>query len=402
MPKRSTKINFTKQALARIKPPTDQDRLYVYDKRLPGLAVCVTRTGSRTFYVYRRARGRPVRVRLGRFPEVTIEQARRQTSAVLAEIARGRDPQEEKRTLRRQCTLGELFEHYREVHAKPHCREKTRAEDRRMFDKHLSTWRARRISLISSADVAALHGRIGAKRPYMANKLLGLLSRLFNHGRRTLRLTMQNPCEGIRKFPEQQRERFLDADELGQFFEALAGESEPFRTFFLILLLTGARRGNVQAMKWADVDLDRGIWRISHTESKNRAAMLVVLSPEVVGLLQRLSIDADGSEYVFPSRGRTGHLIEPKSAWKRILARAGLTDCRMHDLRRTLGSWQAAGGTSLPIIGKTLGHKSISTTQIYARLSVDPVRQSVDRTVAEIVKAANGSEIINGGERDDE
>jgi integrase len=87
-----------------------------------------------------------------------------------------------------------------------------------------------------------------------------------------------------------------------------------------------------------------------------------------------------GNEWVFPStRGSGRHLTDFKRGWKALLERAGLADrdVRQHDLRRTLGSYQAAGGTSLGIIGKSLGHKSLAATAIYAQLDLDPVRQSV-------------------------
>lgn len=180
MPKPVTRFSFTRAAIVAVKPPTDQERLYVYDKRTPALALCVTTSGSRTFYVYRRIHGRPVRVRLGRFPEMTIDQARKQAAVVLAEIARGNDPQEQKRALRRQCTLGELFDHYLETHAKVHCREKSWREDRRIFKKHLPVWHARRISTITTADIVALHGRIGKKTPCQANRLLTTTTGLLN------------------------------------------------------------------------------------------------------------------------------------------------------------------------------------------------------------------------------
>ena len=80
--------------------------------------------------------------------------------------------------------------------------------------------------------------------------------------------------------------------------------------------------------------------------------------------------------------------MEPKTAWKRIIARAGIKDLRIHDLRRTLGSWQAAAGSSLPIIGKSLGHKSLGATQIYARLNLDPVRASVNKATEAMLLAA--------------
>ena len=96
----------------------------------------------------------------------------------------------------------------------------------------------------------------------------------------------------------------------------------------------------------------------------------------------------NGSVWVFPGTGATGHLIEPKRAWARLLERAGIDNLRIHDLRRTLGSWQAKTGASMVIIGKSLNHKSSSTTAIYARLDLDPVRESVDRATSAIMVAA--------------
>jgi len=397
MPKPVTRFNFTQAAIVAVKPPTKQERVYVYDKHTPALALCVTRSGSRTFYVYRRIYGRPVRVRLGRFPEMTLDQARKQAAVVLAEIARGNDPQEQKRALRRQCTLRELFEYYLKTHAKIHCRAKSWREDQRLFNKHLAVWHARRISTITTADIVVLHGRIGKKTPSQANRLLTLLSKLFNYGRRTLKTEKVNPCEGVRRFDEAPRERFLNADELRGLFKTLAQEPEPFRSFFLLLLLTGARKGNVQAMRWQDVDFDSQLWHIPNNQSKNREPLTVVLSRESAEILRRRQAVSNGSEYVFPGYGKTEHLVEPKSAWARVVKRAKLSNCRMHDLRRTLGSWQAATGASLLIIGKSLGHRSENATRIYARLATDPVRESVEKATKAMIAVADGITLINDG-----
>jgi integrase len=94
------------------------------------------------------------------------------------------------------------------------------------------------------------------------------------------------------------------------------------------------------------------------------------------------------SEWVFPSDGSaSGHLADPKKAWQRILARAEIKDLRIHDLRRSLGSWQASTGASGYVIGKSLGHKSQQATQIYARLNLDPVRESVERATQAMMAA---------------
>lgn len=134
------------------------------------------------------------------------------------------------------------------------------------------------------------------------------------------------------------------------------------------------------SMRWADINLERREWRIADT--KNGEAQTVVLSPEVISLLSERN---RSSEFTFPGTGKHGHLVEPRKGWTRILRRAGIENLRIHDLRRTLGSWQAKAGASLVVIGKSLGHKCISTTAIYARLDIDPVRESVERAASAIM-----------------
>jgi integrase len=114
-------------------------------------------------------------------------------------------------------------------------------------------------------------------------------------------------------------------------------------------------------------------------------------------------------EYVFPAKrggSKTPHLVEPKKAWATICRQAGLDNVRIHDLRRTLGSWQAMMGTSLQIIGRSLGHRSLQSTEVYARMDLDPVRASVTGAAVAMLHAANGhartdktDETPEGGEK---
>jgi integrase len=160
------------------------------------------------------------------------------------------------------------------------------------------------------------------------------------------------------------------------------------RDYVLLSLLTGARRDNVLSMRWRDVALARAEWRIPRT--KDGTPQTIPLSGEALAVLaRRASRAASGEMFVFPGAGRSGHLVEPKKGWERILERAGIEDLRIHDLRRSLGSWQAKTGASLAIIGKTLNHKNTQTTAIYARLDLDPVRESVARATAAMLQAAN-------------
>jgi integrase len=370
-------------------------RAWTYDTATPRLAICTWSTGARTWYwIGRGCDGRPMQHKLGEYPEITPEQARKLAAKISASIANGLDPRQEKWRARKEMLLGELLEVYLDQHARP--LKKTWERDRAIFDLHLGHLKGRYLSSIPQGEISTLHRRVGSEHgKYTANRVLALLSKLYSFAL-TLGFPGPNPVRGIQRFKERSRDRFLSGTELERFFKALEDETVLFQDFFAVLLLTGVRRGNVQAMRFDELDLDAATWRILDT--KNDEPLRVHLTGQVVEILRRRLAESDGRPWVFPSRGKTGHLAEVKSAWGRIVQRAGLADLRPHDLRRTLGSWQAAGGTSLPIIGKSLGHKSPAATAVYSRLNLDPVRQSVDAAAAAMLAAANGDRPQGQGE----
>src|SRR5688572_13344697 len=124
------RINFTKKALEALAVPEGKDRLVVYDVKVPALSLVVR--GNKTFYIYRRIDGRPQRIRLGEFPELTVDQARTAAEATVGEIARGENPAEKKRKARGAWTLEELLNHYIDTHGKLH--KKTWEDDRAQFE----------------------------------------------------------------------------------------------------------------------------------------------------------------------------------------------------------------------------------------------------------------------------
>lgn len=381
---------FTKTKLERLPVPLS-GRRYWYDEKQPGLTVCVTSNGSRTLYVYKRIGGKPTRYRLGRFPELTVEQARNLAAEVVGEIARGRNLQAERQAARKELTVAELFAFWISSYAKP--RKKTWQEDKRLYEKFIEPrWADCRLSAIRKRDVESLHACIGEENgPYQANRVLELIRAAYVRARKKLDYEGGNPAEDVEAFPERSRDRFLLPEELPRFFKAVAQEPPLTRDFFLMLLYTGARRSNVQAMRWDEIQ--GTVWRIP--ETKSGKPVLVPLVPEALAILiERRKLTGD-SPWVFPSRrgSKVGHITEPKRAWQNLLQRAEIEDLRLHDLRRTLGSWQAATGASLPIIGKMLGHGSGSrATQVYAQLQLDPVRESAEKATAAIVAAANGNQ----------
>jgi integrase len=141
------------------------------------------------------------------------------------------------------------------------------------------------------------------------------------------------------------------------FFEALKAEPPHWRDFWLLALFTGARRGNVISMAWADLDLGQGISYLAGQQMKNGLPQVIVLPPPAVATLQARHEESSSADYVFPSESGGGHIIDPRKSWARVLKSAGVENLRPHDLRRSLGSWQAIAGASLQIIGQSLGHR---------------------------------------------
>jgi integrase len=413
------------------------------DTKAPGLQLRVTANGVKTFSIFRRIKGGPPeRITLDRFPTMTVERARDETAKVNGEIASRKNPAEVRRAIRGEPTFANLFEAYLERHSKP--RKRTWREDETKYRDYLAKpLGGRKVSHISRQQVAHIHERITADgHAVMANRVLALVSSVFGWGI-SKSLCEHNPAKGIKRNSEIARERFLQADELPRFFKSLASESnKTMRDYFLLSLLTGARRSNTLAMRWADINMERAEWRIGRT--KNGQPQSVALVPEAIAILhERVPTEAEKqaaqkegrevSSYVFPSPGDKGHLVEPRKGWERIfdrdeleqltarLTQAGsvfernpeeglsqtlnraraaakkskldtagtrIVDLRIHDLRRSLGSWQAKTGASLAIIGKSLSHKTAQATSIYARLDLDPVRESVERATSAMLAAA--------------
>lgn len=385
-------INFTKAAIESLPQPATGSKYY-YDSKVSGLAIWVGASGVKTFYLYRKVDRRPERIKIGRYPDLTVDQARNRAMTLNAEISGGANPAELKRARRAEMTFGELFEEYYKNHSVPN--KKTAAEDRQKFDRYLASnvegvnLASRQLSAITKLDIAQLFNKISVEHKITANRVLALVSSIFGKAIEWDIWSQINPCQGIRKHREISRDRFLQPDELPKFFEqVLAYPNTTIRDYILLSLFTGARRANVLAMRWDDLYLDRAEWRIP--ETKNGTPQTVPLVPEVVDILRvrkELPECAD-SPYVLPGSGESGHLVEPKKAWSAILDKAGIKDLRLHDLRRTMGSWQAGTGANLSVIGQSLNHKSTATTAIYARLWMTPVRNSMETAATAMLQAA--------------
>jgi integrase len=384
-PKRTppTRKRLTKRTIDALPVPAT-GRTTVFDTDVRGFYIETTCTGARSFYLYRKVNGRPRRVRLGGYPETTPETARKMVQKTIGEIAEGRDPNADRRARRRpdrtDPTLGEVLTHTLEQHWKPTCR--TWKEQERLFEKYTpASWKPRRLSSISKIDVLERHRAIGKENgPYVANRWRGVLHRLFEVAAEDFDFAGGNPVRKVKPFGEQERERFVTPEELPRLFDAIdAAEDVRIADYLRLALLTGARKTSILRMRFADVDLARAVWTIPASDSKNGSPVHVPLVAEAVEVIRSRLVAAGGREYVFPGRHGKGPLIDVRKPIAAVFKAAGFQDVRLHDLRRTFGSWQAANGSSELLIGRSLGHRNTRSTAVYARLTLDPVRQSVER-----------------------
>lgn len=364
------------------------ERYYVYDEKAPSLAVCVMPSGRKTFYRCGKVNAKAKRERMGRFDiDITLDVARQQAAAMTMRLHAGLPATEVKRVAGKK--LKEVWTYFFETHSKPH--KRSWKKDEKEWRLYLSPWAERILETFTKPEVTLFHVNLAERigKPTADDAVL-MLKKLFKVAIENKWAT-ESPCRGIKLFGEVERERFLSAAELPVFFAALDSlRSQTAKDFFTLALYTGARRANVASMRWDEIAFDADLWVIPKEKYKGKRVNTVVLvEPALEILRRRLADNLTNSPWVFPSTlSEAGHYMWPQKAWKRLLQNSELTNLTIHDLRRTLGSWQAAGGASMQIIGKSLGQNSSRSTRIYARLDLAPVRKSVDGAVAAIQAAA--------------
>jgi integrase len=387
-------INFTKKAIEAL--PVPERRSFHYDKQTAGLGLMTQPTGHKAFFWYRKIRGRPTWRHIGDFPELSVENARDAATELNSRLAKwkaggyeGQSPFQKARALATTQTVGELADRYIEEQVRMRSTNPARAarEVRQAVDLYLARWKPRRLGDVTRAEVVRWHHELGKDgRRVTANRAWQLLRTMYNWAIKKEVWVGSNPARVMRDdlFEERSRERYLLEGEAPAFFRELNGEPDAdLRDFLWLALFTGARKGDVLAMRWDQ--LGAGKWTVPNRKKPDRPYS-VALVPEAAAVLR--SRQGNGSEWVFPSRGRTGHLATLKRRWKRFLKRAGLDGLRIHDLRRTLGSWQANRGVSLEFIAQSLGHRDLRSTRVYARLQEGSARPGVEDATRAMLAAS--------------
>jgi integrase len=379
------RVTITKALVLHAEAPA-KGQVFIRDTAVKGFALRVTDRGVKSFIWEGRFKGRRERYTIGQFPDWSVQNAREKALAIKAGVAHGIDPFIERKASREELVFGHwkeedgtgagLVQAYMNRHAKPH--KRSWKGDQRLIDSYVpASWDGRRLSDIGRDDVAKLHDKIGREHGhYAANQLIRLLRTMFNLAINWELFAGNNPAARHTMFPEQKRDRFLSADELARVNNALMKEPNPYwRAYFALCLYLGTRKSELLSAHWSGIDFKQKTWRIEQTKVGH--PHVLPLPAAAISILESLP-SRGKSEWVFPGVGATGHLVEAKIAWKRIRDDAKVPDVRIHDLRRTLGSWLAASGHSLQLIGKALNHTNPNTTAIYARLQLDSVRDALE------------------------
>jgi integrase len=317
-------------------------------------------------------------ITIGQYGAITLDQARKEAKKYTLELIQKNDPLTTREKERAGNTIKQLSEAYIERHA---INKKSARDDIRRIEKHIMpAWGALKASVIKRADVAALHARVGKNNgKYEANRLLALLSKIFELADvwGIVEEGHPNPTRGVLKFKEQKRDRYVTPEELPKLVEAIQKESnESARQAIWLYLLTGLRKEELLKAKWTDIDTGRNELKIEDT--KNGKTHNIPLSAPARALLETIT-KVDGNPYIIVGKNKGAHLVNVDKPWQRVRKAAEIDDVRIHDLRRTVGSWLAQAGNSLHLIGRVLNHSNTTTTAIYARFGQDSVKDALDR-----------------------
>ncbi len=356
--------------------PDPQKVLIFWDTELKGFSVVVRPSGRQTYCVQYRNKQRILkRLKMGVHGQISAEQARALAKQSLGSVSHGEDPLEQKKTLKHLPSVKELAQDYLERHASRK-RPKSFIEDQKLLKILLPHLGEKKVPYILRRDIETLHLKF-EKTPYQANRILALLSKMFSlavaWGWRP-----DNPVKGIERYQEEKKDRWLDEKELISLWQVLDQYPTNLSSFvFKLLLLTGARKGELLQATWHQFDLEQGVWTKPSHLTKQKKKEHLPLSDKALEVLQELKIlNITDSTYLFPGRVKGQPIQEVKTFWKTVLKKAGLENIRIHDLRHTHASHLVSSGMSLSIVGKLLGHTQASTTQRYAHLADASLRQA--------------------------
>lgn len=392
---------------------------FLWDSDLKGFGIKIAKGGRKSYVCkYRVGSGRTAptrRMTIGAHGSPwTVDQARAQARKLLGRAANGEDPAKEKQEEKKQITVAQLCDLYLEngVGTK---KASTIATDRGRIDRHIKPLLGKKkVRDVTRADVklflqniangktsvdekTGLHGRAIVKGGKgTATRTVGLLGGIFSYAF-DCGLIEINPVRGVKRFPDKKGQRYLSQQELVALGQTIADAEErglnPHALAILkLLVFTGARKGEIETLRWDEVDFKGGYLRLADSKTGQKAVPLNAGALEILSKIPRLQ----NSVYVFTAHRGEGHYEGTPKVWRIIRNIAGLDDVRMHDLRHSFASIAVSGGASLPIIGALLGHADAATTQRYAHLHDDPLKAASEAVGGKIAAAMGGVLLKHG------
>ncbi len=362
----------------------------IFDTMVTGFGVRLTAGGARSYVVSYSVAGRERRYTIGDTKTWTCASARKYAADIRAGARLGKDPLAELDEARQAQTMADLCDRF-ETDYLPKLRPNTRdqykraihgTDDRKGIRAH---FKKTRVDALTYSDVEGYHRQVSKAAPMMANRILAVLSKMMSLAVRWQMATV-NVVKSVDRNQETKRTRYLTLDEITALTKALAAlPDRQAATIFTLLLWTGARKTEVLSMRWDDLDLDAGRWVKPGATTKQRTEHRVPLSAAAIDLLR--GIERKGP-FVFPGKVEGQHRQNVKHQWAVVAKAAGLPtgEIVIHTLRHSVASVLVSSGLSLPIVGAMLGHTQAQTTQRYAHLMDDPLREASER-VASIMGA---------------
>lgn len=349
----------------------------VWHPKLKGFGLRITANGARSYVVKFRLRGSSsTRLRtIGSLTKYTFREAYEEARKALRDAELGRDYLESIERERAE-TVGAVWRYYVTEHLTgSDISERTRRDHAFLWKNHGEGEFANRpLADVTPEQARDWHRRITAKGAYVANRAAQALRAAWNYGRKYGQVPRQfeNPFAAIELNKERVRQTILEPHQFPKFANALNEITNPFaRAYLWLLFYTGARRTELLKLQWSDVELlparpgqpRAGSILLRHTKGSDPRR--VALSEPAVEILEALP--RTDNPYVFAG-ARQDVPVEPEDHWRRAREQAGLPDLRMHDLRRSFGSWLGASGVAPKLIGTALGHKTDITSRVYVQL----------------------------------
>ena len=377
------RLKLTKTVVGTAQPDTEPYELR--DAAVPGFLLKVTPTGRKVFMLaYVANNGQRRKPAIGRFGEITVEQARVIAQDWLADVRKGKDPSAEKSAARRAPTVKELFERFIADYSEPRNRPST-VEANRGYGKLyiIPHFGQTKVSDITRADISSLMKKM-AKTPTNANRVLSAVRKMFNMAEVWgMRSDGSNPCRHIPKFPERGKTRLITDAELKRLYAYLnKAEADGLEHPFILLAVRlqfefAARMSEILKLEWAWVDFDNR--RVEWPDSKT-GGMSKPMSGEAVRLL-KAARGLESSPYVCPAifdpnRPMPKHTYY--KGWRRILERAGLSHIGTHGIRHRSATDIANSGVPLKVGMALTAHKTVTMFMRYVHTEDDPVRAAAD------------------------